>query len=126
MQLKSVVKGPVLGVALVTVAGLMLLMPCRHSCGAQRRQAHAAVVASTSVTAQGGIRVETVPPGATITLDGRVLEATTPATIAAGPGTHLVGLSREGFRDLMVVAGTDDTRVTTVQRNLPPFFVDQH
>ena len=128
MQLKSIVKGPVLGLALVTVAGMMIFMaPCRHSCGAHARAEGRMTQWNVEQPAgAGSFRVETTPPGATVTLDGMVLPVTTPATVAATPGTHLLGLSRPGFHELVVVAGVDGTQGTLVRRTLPPVFQEHH
>ncbi len=53
--------------------------------------------------ASGSVLIESDPPGATVTLDGRLLEGVTPLTVEVRLGEHLVGLRRARFEPTTLV-----------------------
>ncbi len=59
--------------------------------------------------------VESVPPGASVTLDGRATNLSTPATIQlSGPGPHTIRLSKRGFSPHDATLAAADIRKGTV------------
>ena len=69
---------------------------------------------ATPVDDKGRLRVDSVPQGARIYLDGRATGRLTPATFDVSPGSHTVRLTRDGMLDwgprtITIAAGENET-----------------
>jgi hypothetical protein len=100
--------------ALASVAALVAVLAASAGWFAPNRQARRPAAASTGEGAgsSGGLRIESTPPGAFITIDGNPSGLSTPAVLDGLPaGRHLqLDLQRSGFepasREVAVRAGT--------------------
>ena len=68
----------------------------------------------------GSLRLETTPPGASVVLDGRRLEGTTPLVVPtlASDVPHEVSLSLDGYEPDVADVTLEPDRLTTVRRTL--------
>jgi hypothetical protein len=67
----------------------------------------------------GSIEVLTSPTGAQITLDGKALDQTTPATIdGVSPGKHTIKLSESGFHEATLTVTATPGKVVSAQVEL--------
>jgi tetratricopeptide (TPR) repeat protein len=48
----------------------------------------------------GGVHLVTVPPGATVTVDGEIQSASAPSDLALKPGKHLLHVTAQGYESL--------------------------
>lgn len=82
------------------------------------------VTAKVSLTAKLalGLRIDSTPPGATVSIDGTKVEGVTPVDAEITPGAHKISLVLPGFKDfeksVNVVAGTDASFKAELQGGL--------
>ena len=60
----------------------------------------------------GTVMLSTVPPGASVTVDGKPVEGQTPMSLKLPPGKHLITITKEGVGSAQqTVEVTDDALV---------------
>jgi hypothetical protein len=70
--------------------------------------------------AAGMLKVNTVPGGARVYVDGEVKREVTPASLKIPAGTRRILLRKEGYQDVEQVIEIEDNSITTLNQQLAP------
>ncbi|MDD1680312.1 MAG: PEGA domain-containing protein [Methanoregula sp.] len=78
------------------------------------------IPATATMPVPGFLNLSTQPNGATITLDGAATGKVTPSTLTLVPGTHIIRLSLDGYRDYTMNVNVQSGNTYTIIQMLEP------